>query len=173
MPRIEFTLSKTVQTWTYRGRLLPQNTASFYTWFSWCSQVARVELRVGDVTWRPVKEEVPERGAMQPRVCGDGRQRAHVVLQPARQNNVTEIPLDLLRGLLPGPAALPPVPPGRLPDQLWCAQPSAQHCNHSGKRQEVQLARFKALSSTTVRTLDVLNMAIPDLPRSHQCCRNT
>ncbi len=69
---------------------------------------------------------MPEGRAMQPRVCGDGRQRAHVVLQAAGQHDVAEVPLDLLGRLLARLAALPPVPPGRLSDQLGRAQPPAQ-----------------------------------------------
>jgi hypothetical protein len=63
------------------------------------------------LTWRPIEQQVPEGRPVQARVGGDGGQRAHVVLQAAREHNVAEVAPHLLRALLAAEAALPPVLP--------------------------------------------------------------
>ena len=84
-------------------------------------------------TWRAVEQHVPEGRAMQARVGGDRRERPDMVLQPARQHDVAEVSPDLLARLLARLAALPPVTPGRLPDQLGRAQPSAHRRSNRAK----------------------------------------
>ena len=76
-------------------------------------------------TWRAIEQHVPEGRAVQARVGGDRSERPDMILQPAWQHYVAEVSPHLLGCLLARLAALPPVPSGRLPDQLGRAQPPA------------------------------------------------
>ncbi len=81
-------------------------------------------------------------------------------LQAGRQHDVAEVALDVLHALL-GAAALPPVPPRRLPHQLGRAQPPA--ATRRAKFSVSMQARRSGLPEEVIRSVaSALNSRHPD-----------